>query len=160
MFTYSSRSIICRHLAVVALFLALLSWLLPSLPAAAQTPGPTPRPMVVQAVSGTTYVDLNANGRRDYSEPAQSEILVQARHIDSEITVTWESTSDHIGSYRMLLWDPGAYDLAAYCSTTDDDFSSIYICWHNTSPLVIAGSGHTLDIPVPAQHLYLPIARK
>lgn len=144
---------------LLPLLLLTLLWLsgspLGAKPALAQT-----RPMTVQALGGTTYIDLNANGRRDYGEPAQSEIIVQARHIDSEITVTWESTSDHIGSYRLLLWDPGSYDLAAYCTTTDDAFSSIYICWRSTSPLVIAGAGHTLDIPVPAQHLYLPIVRK
>lgn len=147
------------HARISLLIILALGCLTLARPVTAQAV-PTPRPMTVQALSGTTYIDLNANARRDYGEPAQSDILVQARHINSEITVTWESTSDHIGSYRMLLWDPGTYDLAAYCSTTDDEFSSIYICWHSASPLVIAGSGHTIDIPVPAQHLYFPIARK
>jgi len=116
--------------------------------------------MPVQALSGTTYIDLNANSRRDYGEPAQSDILIQAHHVNSEVDFIWESTSDNIGSYRLLLWDPGAYDLEAYCTTTDDEFSSIYICWRSTTPLTIAGTGHTIDIPIPARRLYLPIVRK
>lgn len=143
------------YLSFWVLIPLLLTLICVATPVAAQI-----RPMPVQALSGTTYIDLNANGARDYGEPARSGIIIEVRHINSEITNVWRSTSDNIGSYRLLLWDPGQYDLTAHCTDSGSQASSIYICWRSTAPLVIDGAGHTIDIPIPARRLYLPIVRK
>lgn len=145
--------------AGVGLIILTLLWLsgcpLGAKPALAQT-----RPMPVQALFGTTYIDLNANATRDFGEPAQADILVEARHINSEINFVWSSTSGAVGDYRMLLWDPGQYHLEAHCTDQVGEVSSIYICWQSTNPLVIDGAGQVINIPLPARHLYLPIVRK
>ena len=56
------------------------------------------RPMPVQALFGTTFIDLNANGTKDFGEPAQPGILVEAHCTEqsgqlSSLYICWQSTN-------------------------------------------------------------------
>lgn len=137
-------------LALLALLLALVA-----LPLRAQTGRD-------QALTGRVFIDLNTNSQHDYGEPYQPNILVEARHINSEIRNVWTDTSTATGDYHLLLWDPGAYDIKAYCEQRTGNLSSIRACWRTptNAPVEINGSGQSLDIPLPPQRLYLPIAIK
>lgn len=117
------------------------------------------QPIPTQPLFGVVYTDLNTNGQHDHGEPTRAGILVEARHISAESPITWRDTSDQYGDYHLLLWDPGQYHLAAHCTETTGQFSSIYICWQSPSPLIINGSGRTQNIPLPPRRLYLPITR-
>jgi len=141
--------------AMVALVVALML----TLPVAAQN---RPFSMPVQALAGIVFVDLNGNGVKDYGEPNQAGVMVEARTVDSEIHATWSDTSTATGDYHLLVWDPGTYDLAAYCTESSAGLSSVYLCWRTplAAPIAIDGSGKSVDVPLPARRVYLPIIRK
>ncbi len=141
-----------HNLSIWWLSLLALAGALIALPARAQTD---------QALAGRVFTDLNTNGRHDYGEPYRANILVEARHINSEIRSVWTDTSTQTGDYHLLLWDPGSYDLKAYCEHQTGNLSSMSVCWRTptSAPVQINGSGKSLDIPLPPSRLYLPIAR-
>jgi hypothetical protein len=158
---YASR--ITKHASRITqhasrIILTTLGWL--TLHAALAAPVAAQlQPLPTQPLLGVAFIDLNTNGQRDHGEPARPGVLIEARHINSEITKVWRDTTDQYGDYHLLLWDPGHYHLTAHCTEQTGQLSSITICWQSPSPLIINGSGRAQNIPLPPRRLYLPINR-
>lgn len=156
---YTQHATRITLIAIAVLLIALAALAEPVTAVPAELAEAQIQPIPRQPLTGRVFVDLNTNGQYDYGETYRAGVLVEARHINSEITVTWTDTSTPTGDYHLLLWDPGSYHLTAHCTETTGQLSSIAICWQSPSPLIVNGSGRTQNIPLPPRRLYLPITR-